>query len=106
MCADWIARVTGEDPARAARSAYRDEASLRAYAGDWPFRFGEMLREAGMPRTATPQLGDIAIIMAHDQRLRAAICTRDDAGAFVAAAEPAGLFGIRDARVVRAWTFA
>lgn len=58
-----------------------------------------------MVRAAKAGLGDVAIIMTRDKHLHAAVCSRDDGAAFVTVAAPGGLFGIRDAHVVRAWTF-
>lgn len=95
------------DPARALRGSYWSEEALRATAGPqgWPALFGRLLEEAGLVRTGAPQLGDVAIILDHENRLHAAVRT---AVGFVTAAEPVGLWAMRDAlvpRIVKAWTF-
>jgi hypothetical protein len=101
LCCDWIELLTDRDPAAALRGRYHDAASLRAVAGDWPLTFDRLMRAAGLVRTDTPRLGDVAIVMAHDNRLRAVIAT---AQGFVTVAEQ-GLWGMRgEARLVRAWT--
>lgn len=104
MVADWVRRVIERDPADGLRGTYHDEETLKALGGlrGWPALLDVRLRGVGMVRTDDPGLGDVAVIMPLDNRLRAAIKT---AAGFVVTGEQ-GLWGVRgEVRVPRVWTF-
>ena len=102
ICANWVLRVTGRDPAAEFRGCYHDEASLAAIApGGLPDLFERVFSaRAGLAQTNAPQLGDIALILPVDNTPRGAI--RTESGYVTVASH--GLWGIRlNVPLLAAW---